>query len=113
MRMTPIAGVALAALALAGCGQTSSTRSSPHALSPVKNVVLTAAATHTRHAGSDRVSMDITMSPDPRTIPMLGAGQFRLHIPAAGAMHLSITVPTARTTIAMDERILGTTIYKS
>ena len=52
MRMTRIAGVALAALALAGCGQASSTHSSPHALSSVKNLVLTAAATHTRHAGS-------------------------------------------------------------
>ncbi|MFL6049455.1 MAG: hypothetical protein ACJ738_06740 [Gaiellales bacterium] len=82
-----------------------------HALSPVKNVVLTAAATHTRHAGSARVAMDMTMSTEQGTITMHGTGQFRLHGPAADAMHLSITVPTAGTTIAMDERILGTTIY--
>ena len=36
MRMTRFAGVALAALAVTGCGQASSTHSSPHALSPVK-----------------------------------------------------------------------------
>ena len=62
MRMTRFAGVALAALAVTGCGQASSTHSSPHALSPVKDLVLTAAATHTRHAGSARVAMDMTMS---------------------------------------------------
>jgi len=59
--MIRIAGVVLAALALTGCGQVSSTHSSPHSLSPVKNLVLTAAATHTRHAGSARVAMDMTM----------------------------------------------------
>jgi hypothetical protein len=111
MRMTRIAGVVLAALALAGCGQASSTHSSSHSLSPVKNLVLTAAATHTRHAGSARVAMDMTMSTEQGTITMHGTGQFRLHSPAAGTMHLSMTVPTAGTTIGMDERILGTTIY--
>jgi len=109
--MTRIAGVVLAALALTGCGQASATHSSPHSLSPVKNLVLTAAATHTRHAGSARVAMDMNMSTEQGTISMHGTGQFRLHSPAAGAMHLSITVPTAGTTIGMDERILGTTIY--
>jgi hypothetical protein len=39
--MIRIAGVVLAALALTGCGQVSSTHSSPHSLSPVKNLVLT------------------------------------------------------------------------
>jgi hypothetical protein len=73
--------------------------------------VLTAAATHTRHAGSARVAMDMTMSTEQGTITMHGTGQFRLHSPAAGTMHLSMTVPTAGTTIGMDERILGTTIY--
>src|SRR2546421_7250396 len=111
MPMARIAGVVLAALALTGCGQASSTHSSPHTLSPVKNVVLTAAATHTRHAGSARVAMDMTMSTEQGEITMHGTGQFGLHGPAADAMHLSITVPTAGTTIAMDERILGTTIY--
>src|SRR5438067_2130298 len=100
MPMTRIAGVVLAALALTGCGQASSTHSSTH--SPVKNLVLTAAATHTRHAGSARVAMDMTMSTEQGTITMHGTGQFRLHSPAAGAMHLSITVPTAGTTIGMD-----------
>src|SRR6185437_4843947 len=111
MPMTRIAGVVLAALALTGCGQASSTHSAPPGLTPVKNLVLTAAATHTRHAGSARVVMDMTMSTEQGTITMHGIGQFRLHSPAAGAMHLSITVPTAGTTIGMDERILGTTIY--
>ena len=68
MRITRIAGVVLAALALAGCGQASSTHSSSHSLSPVKNLVLTAAATHTRHAGSARVAMDMTMSTEQGTI---------------------------------------------
>jgi hypothetical protein len=111
MRITCFAGVVLAALALTGCGQASSTHSSPHALSPVKHLVLTAAATHTRHAGSARVAMDMTMSTEQGTITMHGTGQFRFHSPAAGAMHLSMTVPTAGTTIGFDERILGTTIY--
>src|SRR6476646_2078323 len=111
MPMTRIAGVVLAALALTGCGQASSTHSAPPGLTPVKNLVLTAAATHTRHAGSARVVMDVTMSTEQGTITMHGTGQFRLHSPAAGAMHLSMTVPTAGTTISMDERILGTTIY--
>jgi hypothetical protein len=111
MRITRFAGAVLAALALTGCGQTSSTHSSPHAVSPVKDLVLTAAATHTRHAGSARVAMDMTMSTEQGTITMHGTGQFKLHSPAAGAMHLSMTVPTAGTTIGFDERILGTTIY--
>jgi hypothetical protein len=55
--------------------------------------------------------MDMTMSTEQGTITMHGTGQFKLHSPAAGAMHLSMTVPTAGTTIGFDERILGTTIY--
>jgi len=94
--MIRIAGVVLAALALTGCGQVSSTHSSPHSLSPVKNLVLTAAATHTRHAGSARVAMDMTASTEQGTITMHGTGQFRLQSPAAGAMHLSMTVPRAQ-----------------
>src|SRR6476469_9603764 len=111
MPMIRIAGVVLAALALTGCGQASSTHPAATGITLVKNLVLTAAATHTRHAGSARVVMDMTMSTEQGTITMHGTGQCRLRTPAAGAMHLSMTVPTAGTTISMDERILGTTIY--
>jgi hypothetical protein len=111
MRPSRIAGLALAALTLSGCGQASSHPATQHSAVPVKDV-LTAAVSKTSHAGSARFTMTMTMTTDASgTVNMQASGVSRLGGHPAAAMHLSMSSPVTGRSLTMDERMLGTTLY--
>ena len=102
--------VVLAALA-AGCGskgtQTSGSTTPP--ASTNGNGVLLQAASATRRTGSARMTMDITMPSSEGTLQMHGRGAYAFNGHVAGELHLDMNA--AGTSLTMDERIIGTTIY--
>lgn len=113
MRPIRIAGLALAVLALSGCGNSSSHSTTPARSTPTMvDTVLTAAATKTRHAGSAHVTMTMEMSTAQGTVDIHASGVSSLRAGhAAAAMHLHASLPVTGQSFTIEERMLGTVLY--
>jgi hypothetical protein len=111
MARRPLLVVVLVAALATGCGskgsQTAGSTTPP--ANGNGNGVLLQAASATQHTGSARMTMDVTMPSPEGTLQMHATGAYVFHGHVAGELHMNMNA--AGTSLTMDERIIGTTIY--